>query len=416
MTSPDAVLDENDLGDDVAERFHYQHCYAAINAIKLIFDQSMIEIICENHEDFLVKSADGKFVGTQIKTRSLNRPPFRANDTQVKSAFNKFCLLDKQFPGCFDKFDFTTNHGFWTEAETENNLPWLLDEIRERGGIKGLRTTNPLRQFADGIAAGAGLQVNEVVDTLKKIVLRSHDSDITTIRFHVREALIECPGIKELPYFLVVAIADAIIALARDASKIKFDGSVTDLYAPGTDLAKVLQDQRLAGKRISREDVVAVVDQLKQNGAAYQDICFASLITPADVPSDLVLAIRKLAVGGVEAARVTNVEDLVRSFEALFLQWTRKYGAEEATLRYQNVLAVAQFEATEAQVQAATSGVPYGSKMYSILIDRLRVRSRVDADQLYKCRPEHLLGAVGLLTEQCKAWWSPKFNVHEEAT
>src|SRR3977135_3019003 len=36
MISPDTVLDTTDPGDDVASRFNYQHCYAAINAIRLI--------------------------------------------------------------------------------------------------------------------------------------------------------------------------------------------------------------------------------------------------------------------------------------------------------------------------------------------------------------------------------------------
>lgn len=417
MTDPDEVLDEADPGDDVAERFNYQHCYAAINAIRLITDQANVsEIICENHEDILVKKSIGLFVGTQIKTRALGQPRFKASDIQIRSALGKFCLLNSRFPGSFDGFDFTTNHAFWEESESANNLPWILKGLRERGGIKGLHRSNPLREFVLDIASDTALDPLDVIAALKKTVLRAHESDIISIRGHVREALTECPGVRELPYFTVVQIADAIIALARSASMKTLSGPITDLYAPGTDLAKAIESQQLSGKRISRADVVAVIDQFKHGGNAYEDITIARLITPADVPSDLVRAVRKLAKGGVEAIRVTNIEDLVRSLEVLFLQWSRKFGVEEATKRYNNVLAVVQFEATEAHVAAAARGEPYGSVMYANLAARLARRSRADADQLHRCRPEHLMGAAGLLTQQCKVWWSQPFDASKEVT
>jgi hypothetical protein len=417
MISPDNVLDKADPGDDVTLRFNYQHCYAAINAIRLVTDASnLAEVICENHEDILLKLTIGRFIGSQIKTRALTSPPFKSSDPQIRSAFVKFCVLDTRFPGSFDGFDFTTNHGFWKETDSASNLPWLLDGIRERGGIRGLRNTNPLRQFVEEIAGNSGLKSSEVAATLLKTSLRGHETDIVSIRGHVRDALSECPGVKELPYFIVVQIAEAIVALAREASTKVLKGPIADLYAPGTNLANVIDDQRLSGKRISKADVLAAIDQLRSASSSYQNLDFANLITSADVPSDLVRAVRKLAVGGVQAARVTNIEDLVRSFEALFLQWTRKYGAEEATKRYNNVLGVVQFEATEAQVYAAQTVEPYGSAMYANLVDRLHVRLRRDADQLYTCRPEHLLGAAGLLTQHCKTWWSSKFDVSGEAT
>jgi hypothetical protein len=34
---------------------------------------------------------------------------------------------------------------------------------------------------------------------------------------------------------------------------------------------------------------------------------------------------------------------------------------------------------------------------------------------LYKCRPEHLMGAAGMLTQKCKTWWSGRFDVDGEA-
>ncbi len=415
MTSPDAVLDKSDPGDDVAARFDYQHSYAAINAIRLITSEGKLdEIICENHEDYLLKNGAGKFIGTQIKTRKITLQPFKAGEPQVLNALGKFCLLDQKFPGCFEGFDFTTNHAFWENEQSLNNLPWLLDTLRQRGGVKGLRENNPLRKFVEGIAASTGLTLQDVTATLIRTSVRGHESEVAHIRSNVQEALCECPGIKDLSFATVVAIAKAVVQLARDASAKVLHGPITELFAPGTDLKKAIEDQLLAGKRICRADVLAVIDQFKGGRNPYQDIDVSKLITPGDAPSDLVVAFRKLAKGGVEAARVTNIEDRVRSFEALFMQWSRKYGAEEATVRYNNVLAAVQFEAAEAHASAEKGAEPYGSAMYGMLAERLLARARDDRDQLHGCRPEHLIGAAGVLTQQCKTWWSPQFNVAED--
>lgn len=416
VKSPDLVLDKADPGDDVAARFEYQHAYAAINAIRLITGEGdCVEVICENHEDFLLKKISGKFIGTQIKTRNITLPPFKSGDEQITIALGKFCLLDQKFPGCFEGFDFTTNHSFWKNEQSLNNLPWLLDSLRQRGGIKSLRENSPMRQYVEGIAASTGLSPQNVAATLLRTTIRGHEAEITHIGSSVKEALCECPGMEELPYATVATIAKALVQLAREASAKALRGPITELYAPGTDLTQAVDGQLLAGKRICKADVLGVIDRFKGGGKPYEDINVSTLVTPSDAPSDLVIAFRKLAKGGVEAGRVTNIEDRVRSFESLFLEWSRRYGVDEATKRYNNVLAAVQFEAAEAQAAAEKGGGPYGSAMFGVLAERLMARVRDDRDQLHGCRPEHLIGAAGLLTQQCKTWWSPQFNAAENA-
>jgi hypothetical protein len=416
-TSPDSILDKSDPGDDVAARFDYQHSYAAINAVRLIFSEDgYTEVISENHEDYLLKNGAGKFVATQIKTRKMTLPPFKAGEPQVTKALGRFCLLDQKFPGCFEGFDFTTNHAFWENEQSLSNLPWLLAALRQRGGIRGLREKNPLRQFVEGIASSAGVTPQDAAATLVRTTVRGHGSDIAHIRNGVQEALCGCPGIKDLPYATVATMAKAVVQLARDASTKSLRGPITELFASGTDLKKAVDDQLLAGKRICKADVLAVIDQFRSGTKPYQDMDVSTLVTPADAPSDLVVAFRKLAKGGVEAARVTNIEDRVRSLEALFIEWSRKHGSDEATKRYNNVLAAVQFEAAEAHASAEKGVKPYGSVMYGVLAERLMARAKADRDQLYGCRPEHLIGAAGVLTQQCKTWWSPHFNVAEDAS
>ena len=100
---------------------------------------------------------------------------------------------------------------------------------------------------------------------------------------------------------------------------------------------------------------------------------------------------------------MTNIEDRVRSLEALFLEWTRKYGADEATKRYNNVLAAVQLEAAEAHAAAEKGGEPFGSAMYPAFSPERLMSAPNPIRRLNSTvRPEHLIGAAGRSsTQQC---------------
>jgi hypothetical protein len=212
MTSPDTTPDTSDPGDETAARLNYQYCYTAISAVRLVTDQECtVEVFCEHHEDFLVKLASGKFRGIQIKTRSVNLKTLKAKDEQVKKALRKFCVLDSKFPSSFESFSLITNHAFWEENESENNLPWLLASLRKRGKISGLNKNNPLRKFVEDIASSENLGVDEVIRTLTKVCLRGHKTGIDHIRGELRDVVSECPGVANLPYMTVVKIAEEVV-------------------------------------------------------------------------------------------------------------------------------------------------------------------------------------------------------------
>jgi hypothetical protein len=52
------------------------------------------------------------------------------------------------------------------------------------------------------------------------------------------------------------------------------------------------------------------------------------------------------------------------------------------------------------------SDVPYGAAMLRRLKDQLRATWAAEKATLFGCRPEHLAGASGLLSEECKIQWS----------
>ena len=118
---PGAVLDKTDPGADVQGRFSYQHCYAAIQCLRLI-DGDREAVFCENHEDILLRKRGGQYEALQIKTRRFDLEPFAADDDEVLKSVGRFSKLEKVYPGRFDAFHFVTNHGFRNDKESGKNL------------------------------------------------------------------------------------------------------------------------------------------------------------------------------------------------------------------------------------------------------------------------------------------------------
>lgn len=407
--TPSTVLDLNDPGDDTLERYKYQCSVAAINCVRLVSSKpEIVRVICENYEDIILELADGSFIGQQVKTRNLDLDPFKATDNAVTKSLCRFCSLDQAFPGAFSTFDFSTNHWFWEASENERNLPWLIKRIKERGGVKRLPSKNPLRSFVQRLCAQTDLAESSVVSTLCRTVLNCRKESVGSIASHVREAVGTYPETSNLTLSQNAKIAEDLVNLTFQASSKKMDGNVADLYAAGTDFKDVLNAHVLAGKCITHKQVKEV---LVPPNPSTEPLELAALVPIESLPVHLAVMVQKLDKGGLQAARIEQMNDLVYSFHALILRWLSRYGREQAEERYQTLLATVKFECTESQVACEAADKPYAPEMYEQLFTRLQSRVADEHDSLHGCRAEHLMGAAGMLTEQCHAWWSPKFEI-----
>jgi len=409
--SPGSVLDVQDPGDDTLSRYRYQCCVAAINCIRMLSEESeVVRIVCENYEDLLIEHSDGSFVGVQVKTRRLDRPAFRATDDEVIKSFARFCELDMLFPDKFTTFDFSTNHWFWEVSENDKNLPWLLEKLKQRGTVKGLPGTNPVRKYINLICEKSGLNDQKIVSTLCKTIVNSRSEKVDAIDHRVREAIGSYPPTSGLNLSQNAKLADELIHLTFQASSKNLIGNTAELDAGGVDFKSVIDAHTLAGKCITRKLVANI---LTPPASTSEPIELSSLVPIDSLPTHLAVMVQKLDRGGLQAARIEQMSDLVKSFQALLFRWINKFGVEQAEERYQTLLATVNFECTEAQVACATDSQLYAPKMYEYLFQQLRARVADEHNELHGCRPEHLMGAAGMLTEQCKAWWSPKFEVEK---
>ena len=390
----------------------YQYRYAAITATLLITNEDNVSaVICENHEDILVERPSGNLLAIQVKTRDLSQPPFLANSPQVLTSLERFCKLDDRFPNAFECFHLVTNHMFWERSDNDKNLPLILRNLRERGHVKHLRSDNPVRKAVDTLVERTKLDKDRVTKTLLKVRLSSRHETIHSIFQDLLVAVSECPGLEEQPFAIVYKIAKSLEALTAEASTKRMDGPMSDRYAPGSDIAAVRNDQLLAGKRINREVVLNLFQSHFEAEQTPEALNLSGLVSPEELPFGTEKMVVKMAGGAIEQIRIQAMQDLVYAFQAMYMRWVNKHGPEIAGTRYEDLLARVRVDCAEAQVATQEVGRPYGPAMYEELFSRLRARCKEEQGSLYGCTPEHLMGAAGMVTESCKAWWSAEFDL-----
>lgn len=410
--NPANVLDTGDPGDDTIARFKYQFCIVAINALKMIVSpDSAKSIICENFEDLIVEQNDGKFIAVQVKTRARHRPLFKLTDVDVEKSLVRFIKLDVQFPGKFTAFQFVTNHELWTEKENSSNFDWFLKEVAVSPKVKGLHKTNPKRVAVERLAEESATSPEHVISVLLRTECVSRREDVSSIERAVSDAITQCEQCTDLPYQTVLKLADDLIGAAFQASSKGRNTLVAQLYAIDAKFEEVFAEASLEGKRIDLAVVTRIIEDRLLPEEELVDI--AGMVSLEDLPNGLTRMVQKMAKGGVETIRIQHMTDLVRSLEALEVRWATRHGREKAKSMIGDLLARTLTECVEAQVEASLVGTPYGSKQYSAIKERLERKHTRERDTLYGCKVEHLIGAAGVLTEECKVWWSEKFELME---
>jgi hypothetical protein len=265
----------------------------------------------------------------------------------------------------------------------------------------------------NGLCERTSLDINAVSGTLVKTNVSGNIGTLHSIINDLQEAVSQCADLNEHPYFVVGQIAKALLTLAADASAKVLDGPASDRYAPGSSIAAVIETQQLAGKRIECADVMRIIQEHTEQEHTFETLNIAELVPLEELPYGFERMILKMARGGLQRIRIQEMQDLVYAFQALFMRWVSKHGSETAGDRYEDLLARVRFDCVEARVAVQDLGDPYGSAMFDALLTRLRERWKTETGSLYGCKPEHLLGAAGLVTENCRAWWSSEFEIEE---
>ncbi|MDZ4851667.1 MAG: dsDNA nuclease domain-containing protein [Pirellulaceae bacterium] len=109
ISSPTAVQDVDDPGDETQRRFRYQHAYGVILITAMHSANLPYESIwCEHHDDFLAQQ-NGVFDSYQVKTREPEQGAWELTTDGFVAAIAKFVVLETKFAGKFAAFKFVSN-------------------------------------------------------------------------------------------------------------------------------------------------------------------------------------------------------------------------------------------------------------------------------------------------------------------
>ena len=117
--------------------------------------------------------------------------------------------------------------------------------------------------------------------------------------------------------------------------------------------------------------------------------------------------------GGLETY-LDTMQRRTLSTEHHFLEMLHRNPDETNDLLNQLGNAVAS-DCADAQNDVSDTPEPYGKAMLKTLHKRLRERVADPNDTVGRVGFDCLVGASGMLTNECKVWWSEKFNLSESA-
>lgn len=443
MTRPDEILDPTDPGDDMQRRLRYQATRAVMLALSLLDEETDTEeVFCEHHEDILVKKRGSRFIGEQVKTKLDEGGPLRSIDKEVVRSIQRFASLESRHGEFFDGYVLGSNAGFWDEDKTTSSLPYLLKLASEAGDGKipknvlaylkklfpkpkrtrhaGAKTnlTDPVH--ANGSTSSGNGQACDILKKWEKsieygiAVLKKLRAETLPSLRDMKAALIDMlptfPEVGDRLYSELDTIADALIAEALKAAALAHETARDRYLVAFDDPGRIILDETLKGKRITRDRILAIIQRALP---ARPDLCTCDHFSVEQMPQGMTILEKKMAAGGLSIGNIGLAKDQKASTEYLLLQWLHRNGKTATDERYQHLRTLVRSECQEAFDSTNTDTRPFGPAMLHEIRTRLRTRHQYEKGNLFGCKYEHLLGMVGVLTEDCTLWWSKEFEIHE---
>lgn len=400
IPSPDNTIARGDPGDETANRYRFQWTWAAVVCCMLLDDtEDVVEVLCEHHEDVLLKHRDGSFTGHQVKTRGDDQPPWKARDEAVLAACVRFVKLESEYPGRFRHFCFLTNHPLYS-AGNGQDLPYVLRLIKDAASVADLSSI--VAPWVRQVARDADVTDAIVFAALSKTVAKADLPKLRDATMRLIDAIAQCwASAADCSHDAVKRAAQALIDKCGRASSLDHEQLL-----PAYVIAAVDDDSdmaaRIDGKRMTLARVQSILEHGRDSAAMLAGDP-ALCVEPGEGSTELLH--KKLDAGGFSAVSRNSAEDLRDKADYLGIGWIKKYGHDKGLQRYGHVRSLVlsdagrAFDAIQAEVDS------FGPAMREDLRRRFRER-RTAGDQLFDSTDDHLEGIAFSLTAQCKVVWS----------
>lgn len=409
IISPDKVVDRVDRGDDTQARFRYQNSCACFISINMLSDAcSYKEVFCEQHEDILLKLKDGRFAGIQIKTREADLGALSIKDESVVKSLKRFFFLETKFPDQFSYYIISSNVGF-IKSDSSGVKELIMAAKSDKIDINKRSNFTFLIKSITKEASNElnrNITCSEVINVIKKVRVRGEMPQINDIEDKITSMLSQNVELANTYIRVLKKIVDDIILLHYRASSLKMSDSAYEYYVfeNKEDIQK--DELVIESKKVTKKHIAKIISE---------NIINQNLIKPATGKSSLdftpstVKLEKKLDAGNINVENINLMKDDKYAFETLMTE--RFYKDEINSINEYNHLRQIVLSECQDSYDRFDKKSLFGMDMLINVKDRIKERFKYDKKNLLDCTPEHLLGLVAILTEECQVWWSDKFEI-----
>lgn len=409
--NPLEVPSENTAGEDTERNYRYQHAYGAILLIGAACKKlPYISIYAEHHEDILGERDDSLFDGYQIKTRKPEDGVWDLADTAVKKSIKNFVNLYKKFPSAIGELKFVSNVGYSSPAvdiKDQTKLrrsPLKFLEVVQASGNFGL-IAKPYAQTFDEIREFCECTSQELFETLTRMQFvrgperSSFDAEIVTDHLAL---LPECVGQS---VEVLSSVRDELIRKVWLASHSVNDSSRH--WLPAGIISP--SNPTIFAKRVP---VNAVYDILNQKVAPSFLFRSSYSVSLGNGKGNLWKLRKKMERGKLHSQIETMERRSISAEQSLIEHANRR--PEDIERLLTQLEGIVQGECDEAFHTSSITEDDFGPQMLKDVYARLREKANVHSKLVFDQPYEMLIGMAGLLTGECKVWWSQPFNLEDE--
>ncbi|MBZ0231424.1 MAG: DUF4297 domain-containing protein [Deltaproteobacteria bacterium] len=406
--SPADRLDLVDPGDETQRNFRYQHAYGVVLLVASATGlRAYTAIWCEHHEDFLAELTDGHFDAFQIKTRRVDDGPWKLGDGPLRDSIKRFVRLSTQFPGAVTTFKFVSNIEIFdsNSARELTKCPLrLCAAVKAAGGP-------PDGEWAaafESLRAHCACSPTELVEVLAKLEFIQGPSregfDAEVAHGHVAKH----PRCEHLSAAQLSAVRDEIIQKVFAASSLQIDN-------PEKHLCPIDAIDRRNPALLAKRIEVSVVDEVlhEQGRAPFRMQPTRRYLALTGTKQQLSVLGQKFVRAGLVNQLETMQERALSAERHLLSQAYRNDAIDKVMDQIESVV---KGECDEAKLAASlTSPEGYGPLMLTDVHARLRRLAREEPELVAYQTSLCLIGVAGLLTDECRVWWSDPFPIEDDS-
>lgn len=403
---PTTVIDKNDPGDETLKRFRYQITYSCIASLTILQTETVEAIYCEHFEDVLVEMKTGKFVGIQVKTKSLTLGGFDCQDEAMIDSITKFIKLKTRFPVTFERFVIVTNNDF-SKVKPAIDLAIFVKTCKDGNGHILLTPRSKSKTWVQNLSKKCKCSDKDVLDTLSMVELKPYSS-IDDIRKGLISELRVLTRLADFTYGKLEALADQLILVHFNASSLQLEDG-NNYHILQLNPSEESDKNIIENKKITKEILNRIIERAVVNPVS---LFIKDNIPIDDIPRGYQTLEIKMDAGQISSDNIILFKDNKYSVENLMATWLYK-DIDQAEAKYQQIRLIVNNECQVVYDEMILAGSgAFGTEMLIEVRKNLKKRYQDDPASFYDLKIEHLFGMAGILTEECKVWWSTKFEIN----